>query len=53
MPILLQMPSDYPEWQSPAQAHLGAMMTHQPKSDSAFHHITFEGKDKSRPPCQS
>ena len=30
VPILLQMPSDYPEWQSPTQAQLGVMMTHQP-----------------------
>lgn len=27
---ILQMPSDYPEWQSPTQAQLGVMMTHQP-----------------------
>lgn len=35
-PILLQMPCDYPKWQSPAQAQLGVMMTHQPESDSGF-----------------
>lgn len=35
-PILLQMPCDYPKWQSPAQAQLGTMMTHQPESDSGF-----------------